>query len=103
VTDVFLLDKRVGEQLQQSRSAAQLSSAFGALALLLACIGIYGTMAYRVSRRTHEIGIRIALGAQPSNLLWLITRECLILLAVGILFGVPIALVSTKNHSEPAF
>ncbi|MGC1106636.1 MAG: ABC transporter permease [Candidatus Acidiferrales bacterium] len=103
VTDVFLLDKRVGEALQQNRSAAELSSAFGTLALLLACIGIYGTMSYRVSRRTHEIGIRLALGAQPSDVLWLIARECLILLAVGIFFGVPIALASTKIIAAQLF
>ena len=103
ITDVFVLDERVSEALQQNRSSAELSSAFGALALLLACIGIYGTMAYRVSRRTHEIGIRLALGAQPSDVLWLITKECLILLAVGIFFGVPVAFVSARIIANQLF
>ena len=72
---------------------AQLSSAFGALALLVACIGIYGILAYRVARRTREIGVRLALGASRGGVQWMVVRESLALLLIGIAIGVPVALV----------
>ena len=77
----------MSDSLRLNRSTAELSSAFSVLALFLSCIGVYGTMAYRVSHRTHEIGIRLALGAQRANVLWLIAKECLILVAVGLVIG----------------
>ncbi|MGC1416760.1 MAG: ABC transporter permease, partial [Candidatus Acidiferrum sp.] len=103
VTRVAPLKEEVSNSLRLNRGAAELSSAFGGLALLLACIGVYGTMAYRVSRRRHEIGIRVALGAHRSDVLWLITRECLILVAAGLILGVPIALASTKMIASQLF
>jgi predicted permease len=96
VTRVFVLADQVSNSLRQNRSAAELSSAFGVLALLLACVGVYGTVAYRVSRRTKEIGIRLALGSQRSDILWLIVRESLILVTGGLLIGVPLAFASTR-------
>lgn len=77
------LKDEASDSIRVNRSAAELCSAFGVLALFLSCIGVYGTMACRVSRRTHEIGIRVSLGAHRSDLLWLITKECLVLVAVG--------------------
>jgi len=103
VTRVTRLEEEVSDSLRLNRGAAELSSAFGGLALLLACIGVYGTMAYRVSRRTHEIGIRLALGAHRSDVLWLITKDCLILVFAGIITGVPVALVSTKIIANQLF
>ncbi|MGH9641742.1 MAG: FtsX-like permease family protein, partial [Terriglobales bacterium] len=103
VTRVTLLQEEVSESLRLNRSAAELSSAFGGLALLLACIGVYGTMAYRVSRRTHEIGIRLALGARPSDVVWLIAKECLLLVAVGLVTGVPLALALTSLIGSQLF
>jgi ABC-type antimicrobial peptide transport system permease subunit len=73
------------------------------LGLFLSCIGVYGTMAYRVSRRTHEIGVRLALGARESDVLWLVTKECLILVVVGLVTGVPIALASTRMIASQLF
>jgi macrolide transport system ATP-binding/permease protein len=67
----------------------QLSVVFGALAMILVCIGLYGVMSYAVSGRTSEIGIRIALGAQRRRVLWLILRESLLLVLIGIAIGLP--------------
>ena len=103
VTRVAELKEEVSDSLRLNRGAAELSSTFGGLALLLACIGVYGTMAYRVSRRTHEIGVRLALGAHRHDVLWMITKECLILVVVGLVTGVPIALVSTKILANQLF
>jgi putative ABC transport system permease protein len=72
-------------------AGARLFSVFGAAALLLAVIGIYGVKSYVVSRRTREIGIRMALGATPPNVLWLVVREGLTLTAAGIGIGLVLA------------
>jgi ABC-type antimicrobial peptide transport system permease subunit len=78
--------------LLRERLLATVSSFFGALALLLACVGLYGLMAYTVSCRVGEIGVRMALGAQRENVLWLVLRETLVLALAGIAVGVPVAL-----------
>jgi len=71
---------------------AWLTSAFGLLATALAAIGLYGLIAYTVARRTPEIGVRLALGADARGVLWLIIREVLVLAFVGIALGIPFAL-----------
>ena len=75
---------------------ATLSSFFGFFALLLASLGLYGLMAYAVTRRTREIGIRMALGAQTGNVLRLVLGETLLLVFVGIALGLPGALAATR-------
>ena len=72
----------------------RLSSLFGLVALLLASIGLYGVMAYTVARRTNEIGIRMALGAERGNVLRMVLRETLTLVLIGIAIGVPIVLAA---------
>ena len=90
------LDKRLDDSLAIERLIATLSSAFGLLATMLAAIGLYGVMAYLVARRTKEIGIRLALGAMTSEVLWLVMREVLILAGTGIAVGLPVAFAVTR-------
>jgi predicted permease len=82
----------VDRELVREKLVAKLSSFFGTLALLLAAVGLYGLMAYAVLRRTQEIGIRVALGATRSDLVWMVLRETLTLVSVGVVIGVPAAL-----------
>ena len=85
------------------RVIAQLSTFFGLLAIFLSAIGIYGLMSYVVSRRTNEIGIRMALGAERTHVRWLVMREVLILVAAGIAIGVPAALLSSRLVASMLF
>ncbi|HEY6805739.1 MAG TPA: ABC transporter permease [Pyrinomonadaceae bacterium] len=89
---VTTLTEQISGTFRQDRLISQLMSFFGALALLLAAIGLYGVMSNGVMRRTNEIGIRMALGAASSNILWLVLKESLILVIVGLVVGVPVAL-----------
>ncbi len=89
---VKTLRAQTEESLLKERLLAMLSSFFGALALLLTCLGLYGLLAYAVARRTGEIGIRLALGARREDILWLVLRETLCLTLGGIAAGIPLAL-----------
>jgi len=91
VTGMKTLERQLDESLVTERMIASLSTAFGALATVLAVIGLYGVMAFMVTRRSREIGIRMALGAQSGNVVWLVMREVLALVGVGIAFGLPAA------------
>ncbi|MCU1258762.1 MAG: hypothetical protein JWO80_1647, partial [Bryobacterales bacterium] len=77
--------------LVQERLVASLAGGFGVLGLLLACVGLYGLLAYGVARRTKEIGIRMALGAQQSGVLWMVCGGALRLVGLGIALGLPAA------------
>ena len=81
------LDRQIDQSLLNDRLIATLSAAFGALATMLAVIGLYGVMAYTVARRTREIGVRMALGAVPGDVVWLVMREVLLLVGSGIALG----------------
>jgi predicted permease len=83
------VEGQLDETLLTDRLVALLSAGFGLLATLLACIGLYGVMAFAVARRTKELGVRLALGAQPVALLWLVMKEVLLLLAIGLAVGAP--------------
>ena len=97
VDDVVSLEDHVGRSLVQQKLIARLASFFGLLALLLACVGLYGVMSYGVARRTNEIGIRMALGAQGRSVLWLVLREALVLVVIGLMVGVLASLALTKT------
>jgi predicted permease len=87
---------QIDRSLGAERLFASLMSAFGAMAMVLAAIGLYGVMAFAVTRRTPEIGIRIALGAQRSEVQWLVLRQSLVMALWGIVVGVPGALALAR-------
>ncbi len=87
---------QIDEALGQEHFFARLCTFFGALALVLATIGLYGLLAYNVARRTREIGLRVALGAQRGGIAWLVLRETVALAAAGALLGVPIVLAAAR-------
>jgi ABC-type antimicrobial peptide transport system permease subunit len=82
--------------LAVERLVASLSTAFGALATLLAAIGLYGVMAFLVTRRTREIGLRMALGAGAGDVIWIVMREVLLLVGIGVAIGLPAALAVSR-------
>ena len=86
--DVRTQTQQIDQLLLQERLFARLTGFFGALALILVCVGLYGVMSYAVARRTNEIGIRMALGAQRGNILGMVLREVLLLVGVGVALGV---------------
>jgi predicted permease len=103
ITRVTTLDEQVARSITDQRLVAQLSAFFGLLAVFLCCIGIYGLMAYMVARRTNEIGIRMALGAERSTVRWLVMREVLVLVAIGVGIGIPVAWVGNRLISNMLF
>jgi predicted permease len=97
------MDQRVSDSLVTDRMIADLSGAFGILAVVLVCIGLYGVMAYTTAGRTNEIAIRMALGAQRRGILWLILRESLLLVLIGAAIGVPLVFAAGKWISSLLF
>lgn len=100
---VTTLREQLSGALQQEKLIAELVSFFGLLALLLACIGLYGVMAHGVVRRTKEIGIRMALGAERRRIVWMVLRETIVLVLVGIAIGVPVSIGATRLIASQLF
>jgi predicted permease len=92
VYEMKTLGAQLDETLLTERLIALLSAGFGLLATLLAAMGLYGVMAFVVARRTKEVGLRMALGAQPASVIWLVMKEVLMLLAIGLAVGIPAAI-----------
>jgi ABC-type antimicrobial peptide transport system permease subunit len=97
------LETHVNDSLGHERLMAMRSSLFGGLALLLACVGLYGVLSYAVARRTNEIGIRKALGAGGPRILWMVLGETLALVLIGIGVGLPVALAASRLIASMLF
>jgi ABC-type antimicrobial peptide transport system permease subunit len=103
IYEMKTLSKQLDETLNTERLIAALSAAFGVLATLLAAIGLYGVMAFAVARRTREIGLRMALGAQQGQVLWMVMRETSILVGIGLAVGVPAAYLLSSYVSSALY
>ena len=96
ITDMKTQEEQIDQSLYQERLIANLSRLFALLALVVASVGIYGLLSYQVTRRTHEIGIRLALGAQRSDVMRLVIRQGAILAELGVVIGIAAALAVTR-------
>jgi predicted permease len=100
---ITTIQDQVSNLISHDELISTLTGIFSLLALLLAAIGLYGVMSYNVARRTNEIGIRLALGAQGANVLRMIMRESLVLLVIGTALGLPLAVVATRIIKDQLF
>jgi predicted permease len=100
VVTTITMNDQVNNNISQERLIATLCTFFGGLALLLAAVGLYGLMAHTATRRTREIGIRMALGAQRTNVLWMILRDGILLVVLGAIVGIPAAFGVTRFVSS---
>ena len=103
VLDMLTFGEQVARNFNQERLVSRLAGIFGLLALALACIGLYGVLAYSVARRTQEIGLRMALGAARVEILRMVLCEALLLAGIGVLIGIPSALAGTHLLSSMLF
>jgi ABC-type antimicrobial peptide transport system permease subunit len=103
ILKVTTLTAEIDRSMAREVLISRLSAFFSLLALLLACIGLYGVMSFNVVRRANEIGIRTALGAQSGAVLWMVFRETLVLLALGIAIGVPVTVGATTFVQSQLF
>ena len=103
IYELKTVEGQLDDTLLTDRLIALLSAGFGLLATVLASIGLYGVMAFVVARRRKELGIRLALGAQPGFVIWLVMREVLLLLAIGLAIGIPSALLLGRYVSSQLY
>ena len=96
ISDISTQAARIDQTISQERTFAWLCACFAALALAIACVGLYGTMAYAVARRTNEIGIRMALGAERRRIIWMVLREVFALGTAGLAIGLAVAWVTAR-------
>jgi predicted permease len=97
VYDILPMEQRVARSLSQEAVVAQLTSVFSGISLLLACLGLYGTISYGVNQRVAELGLRIALGADRNQVLWLVMRDALVLMAIGSAVGFSLAYLAARS------
>ena len=103
ISEIMTLDEHVAKSVTNQRLVARLSSFFGLAASFLCCMGIYGLTSYQVSRRNNEIGVRMALGAHSSNVLWMVIKDTLVLATWGVAIGVPSTLACDRLVSSMLF
>jgi macrolide transport system ATP-binding/permease protein len=103
VSEVRTQRAEIDASMHQEIMLAQLCSAFAALALTITCVGLYGTISYKVAQRTGEIGIRMALGALRGKVLWMVLREVFVLVALGLAISIPVALATSRLVSSFLF
>jgi predicted permease len=103
IYDLRTTDEQIQNSLAAERMIASLSTVFGLLATILAAVGLYGLMAYNVVQRTREIGIRMALGAAQTDVVWMVMRDVLVLVAVGIAVGAPASLALARVVQSQLF
>jgi predicted permease len=103
VIDLHSLDYQVADNFNQERLIARLTTLFGLLALVLASVGLYGITSYAVARRTSEIGLRMALGADRTNVVRLVMRGAFVQVALGLAVGIPIALLGGRFMADQLF
>ncbi len=96
ISDISTQAKRIDQAMSQERTFATLCTCFALLAVLIACVGLYGTMSYAVARRTGEIGIRVALGAQRRSVVSMVLGEAMAIAAVGLGIGIPATLAASR-------
>jgi predicted permease len=96
ILEMQTMEEQADSLIDKQRFVSKLAGVFALLALTLACIGLYGVMTYNVVRRTSELGLRMALGAPKAGLLWMVLRESMALLAIGVVLGVPASLAATR-------
>ena len=99
VLKITTIQEQVSNLIANEELISTLTTVFSVLALLLASIGLYGVMSYNVAQRTTEIGVRLALGARAETVLWMVMRESLILLAIGVGLGLPLTLATSRRDS----
>jgi len=103
ITDIHTMDERIASNFDQERSVARLAGLFSGLALILAAVGLYGVTAYSVARRTSEIGVRMALGADRLRVVRMVVSGALVQMAIGMVIGIPAALGCARLLSAQLF
>jgi predicted permease len=103
VIEMVSLEEQLSRNFNQERLTARLAGLFGLLALVLACVGLYGVTSYSVARRTNEIGIRMALGASRGNVMKLVLRGAMLQLALGLAVGIPVAFAGGRLLSSQLY
>jgi predicted permease len=103
MVDTITMEQQIGKVLQRERMFATLCGGFGILAIVLSVVGLYGVMAYSTSRRRREIGVRLALGALPRNVLSMVLREGLAMSVAGIVLGLPLVWLGAKYAEKELF
>lgn len=103
VTEIQTVDALIGKQLSDDVVITKMTGMFAVLALVLACIGLYGVISYSVAGRARELGVRIALGANRWSVLWLVLRDAIGLIAIGIAVGLPLAFIASRSLRSMIF